>query len=463
MSEVDVSSVVSRLNRFFDVGQTRRREYRLELLNRLESSLLAMEGEILAALKADLGKSEAEAYTSEIAVVLHELHFTRKNLKRWMKPECVKTPLHLQPARSRILKEPRGVCLIIGPWNYPVQLLLAPLIGAIAAGNCAVVKPSELAPKTSAILAKLLGGLGSESIAVIEGGIEPTTALLNQRFDHIFFTGSTQVGQIVYAAAAKNLTPVTLELGGKSPAFVTADANLALAARRLVWGKFMNAGQTCVAPDYIYVDETIVVPLIEAMKAEVNAQLGANPRQSSDYGRIVNLKNFQRLEKLMFAGKIVLGGEVEVGDLYIAPTIFSGIEWNDPIMQEEIFGPLLPVLTYKNLDDALGEVRRRDKPLAAYMFSDSEIAKRKFLDLSFGGGCFNDTVLHLVNGHLPFGGVGASGIGAYHGKNSFLTFSHQKAVVYKSKFFDAWVRYPPFKGSKAKWLKALFKLSSAID
>lgn len=457
--------IVANLRASFATGQSLPYEFRKQALDRLSKALHQHEGELLAALKADLGKSPAEAYTSEIAIIHHELKYTLKNLWKWMRPRRTPTPMHLQPACSRIYCEPLGVVLIIGPWNYPVQLALVPLIGALAAGNLAVVKPSEIAANSSAALRKLLEAtFPADQVAVVEGGIGPTTELLNQKFDHIFFTGSTPVGKIVYEAAAKNLTPVTLELGGKSPTIVAEDADLELAARRIVWGKFLNAGQTCVAPDYVYAHERVLQPLVSAMEKYIHHQFGQEIQSSPDYGRIVNTRNFARLSHLMETGRILYGGQRDEKSLYIAPTLIGDVGWKDPVMHEEIFGPLLPVLPYRDFASAVAEIKKHDKPLSAYLFTNDGDIKEKFIkELSFGGGCLNDVVVHLANGHLPFGGVGASGIGSYHGEKSFLTFSHQKSVLHKSRFFDVPLRYPPFSDRKIKWLRSLFGLSAKMD
>lgn len=434
-------------------------QQRRESLAKLAAGLKVFERPLYEALKSDLGKSEHESYVSEIGVVENELHAARKHLKKWMKPKCARTPLFLWPGRSRIHYEPLGMVLIIGPWNYPAQLVLAPLVGAIAAGNAVVIKPSELAPATSKILAEMLRSVLRDQCVVVEGGIEPTTDLLKEKFDHIFFTGSTKVGKIIYQAAAAQLTPVTLELGGKSPAFVMPSADLDLAARRLVWGKFLNAGQTCVAPDYVYVHKTVKDSLLSKMAAEIQRQL-PNARQNPDYGRIVNTANFERLSRMVDRSRVYIGGEVDGNNLFIAPTVLNNSQWSDPVMGEEIFGPIFPVLEFENFEEARQEVLKHGKPLAAYMFTSDSGDKRHFTsELSFGGGCINDCVVHLVNDHLPFGGVGASGMGGYHGHHSFLTFSHHKSVIQKSKWLDLAVRYPPFSPAKLTQFNILFRIS----
>ncbi len=440
-------------------------DFRRAQLQKLARALIANEQELLTALSKDLGKSAAQAYTSELAIIHYELKFTLRHLKGWMKPARVKTPLHLLPARSGIHFDPLGVVLIIGPWNYPVQLTLLPLIGALAAGNTVLIKPSEIAAHSStAIRALIEGAFPPDEVVVVEGGLEPTTELLKQKFDHIFFTGSTAVGRIVYEAAAKALTPVTLELGGKSPVIIDADADVELAARRIAWGKFLNAGQTCVAPDYVYVHESVQDRLIRGLEKSIYHQFGHEPGSSPDFGRIINERNFNRLLRLMESGRILYGGQKNAAVRYIAPTLIGDLGWDDPIMHEEIFGPLLPVLTFKDMDEVFGTIKAHAKPLSAYLFSNSSGTQRRFLtELPFGGGCINDTVLHLANAHLPFGGVGESGIGSYRGEHSFRTFSHQKSVLHKSRFWDVWLRYPPFTSRKAGLLKTMFGLSAKLD
>jgi aldehyde dehydrogenase (NAD+) len=457
---MNIAQSVLALRQAYEKGGTPTLKQRLATLDKLAAALKVFERPLYEALKSDLGKSEHEAYVSEIAVLENEIHTVRKHLKKWMKPKCVRSPIYLWPASSRIYYEPLGVVLVIGPWNYPAQLVLGPLIGALAAGNAVVVKPSELAPATSRVLTEMLRSvLRADQVLVVEGGIEPTTELLKQKFDHIFFTGSTKVGKIIYQAAAAQLTPVTLELGGKSPAFVMPSADLDLAARRLVWGKFLNAGQTCVAPDYIYAHSSIKDQLLAKLSEEIRRQLGA-AQASGDYGRIINATNFDRLLKMLDRKKIYFGGETDRSQRFIAPTILNNAEWTDAVMGEEIFGPILPVLSFENFASAGAEALKHGKPLAAYIFTSDSGDKREFLqNFHFGGGCINDCIVHLVNDHLPFGGVGASGIGGYHGHHSFLTFSHHKSVVQKSKWLDLAVRYPPFSAGKLASVKALMKMA----
>lgn len=445
--------------KFFREGSTRDLKFRDRQLEYLENLITNNERKITEALRLDLGKPEQEAFVTEIAMVVSEIRHTRKNLRRWAKPRRVPSSLVLFPASSHIYREPLGVALIIAPWNYPFMLALSPLVGAIAAGCCAIVKPSEISSHTSRLLHDLLtSAFASDYISVVEGGVAETTTLLELRFDHVFFTGSTQVGRIVAAAAAKHLTPTTLELGGKSPAIVCADADLEVAARRIVWGRFMNGGQTCVAPDYIYCHESIASRFVERARHYLREFYGPDPSKSPDYARIVSHSHFDRLDRMLGPTPDVhVGGEREREKKYIAPTILKGATWDSPAMQDEIFGPILPVMTYSRIDDVFARLRTTEKPLAAYIFTENTFVQQKFVELvPFGGGCINDTVSHLGSANLPFGGVGASGYGAYHGERSFLAFSHEKSVLKKSRYLDLSVRYPPYKPWKMKILRLLF-------
>lgn len=450
------------LKAFFHSGKTRPLAFRLKALERLQEAIEKNQDRIAEALAADLDKPRQEALVGEVALVIEEIRIARHRLKKWMRPVRAKTSLVLWPAKSRIYFEPRGLVLIISPWNYPVLLSLSPLVGAIAAGNCAVVKPSELTPKTSGLIAELIGSIFARDYCrVVVGGVDVTTALLAEKFDHIFFTGSTAVGKIVMSAAAKNLTPVTLELGGKSPAIVCDDSNLALAARRIAWGRFQNAGQTCVAPDYVYVHESVAPEFEQQILISLKEQFGDDPRKSSSYGRIVDARNVQRIAKLIETGKAICGGEVNAPERYIAPTVMTRVGWDSPSMQEEIFGPLLPVLTFKNLEEVYEILQSKAKPLAAYFFSNSRARQKEFIArVSFGGGVINDTVLHLCNSHFAFGGVGDSGMGSYHGFDSFKTFSHAKSILFKSRFLDLRARYAPYSESKTRFLARFFGLST---
>ncbi|MFD1175488.1 aldehyde dehydrogenase [Paenibacillus puldeungensis] len=444
---------------FVRSGATRSVEFRLRQLEQLKTAIKQKEHLIIEALYKDLRKSEFEAYATEIGYVYDTIGYVMKHLKSWAKPKRVRTPIVHIGSSSYVHPEPYGSVLIIGPFNYPFMLVLDPLIGAISAGNTAVVKPSEYTPHVSKVISDLLGELYDESyVRVVEGGKEATSSLIHAPFDCIFFTGSTQVGKIVMEAAAGNLAPVVLELGGKSPCIVDREVDLDLAAKRIVWGKFLNTGQTCVAPDYILVHEAVKQELIAKMKQQITAFFGSDPQQSLDYGRIVNERQWDRLLGLLEPSKIVAGGASDRSDLYLAPTIMDHVSWNDKVMGEEIFGPILPVMEYRDLDAALQQINERPKPLALYLFTKNKGTEQKVMDsVSFGGGCVNDTVLHLVSPYLPFGGVGSSGMGAYHGRHSFDTFSHQKSVLKKSTRVKLDFLYPPYSASKLNVIKKFMK------
>ncbi len=453
-----VSSTVEHLRESFDSGQTRSLEARQRQLAGLARFVHEREREMQQALHDDLGKPALEAYVAEISFIANELAFTSKRLRSWMKPERVPTPLAAQPGRSRIYREPLGVVLIVGSWNYPLQLTLGPLLGAIAAGNCVVLKPSELAPATSALLARFIPQyVDNDWVRVVEGGPSETGALLAERFDHIFYTGGSTVARIVMQAAAKHLTPVTLELGGKSPCLVDEDADIAVAARRIVWGKFMNAGQTCIAPDYVLVHENVEGQLLSRMKQTVHDFYGDNPAASPDFARIVNPRHHRRLMNLLpGSGQILVGGGGDESERYIEPTILHDVPPDAPIMAEEIFGPILPVLKVKNIDEAIAFVNQRPKPLALYFFTRHEQTRARVLDrTSSGAAVVNHTCVHPIIPSLPFGGVGPSGMGAYHGKATFETFSHRKAVLLKPAGMDLPILYPPYDKKKQKWLRRL--------
>ncbi len=455
----DLASIgieVDRLRTSFNAGKTRSEGWRRAQLQAVKA-LIKENGEALTdALAADFGKPTLEALAADVGATSQDVAFTLKNLSKWMKPQKVSSPLMVQPGKSKILSDPLGVVLIISPWNYPVQLLLSPLVGAIAAGNCAVLKPSELTPHTSALLAKLVPKyLDPECITLIEGGVEETTEVLNHRFDHIMYTGNGVVAKIVMAAAAKHLTPVTLELGGKSPVIVDAKANLDVTARRIAWGKFMNAGQTCIAPDYVLAHSSIRDELIAKIKTATKEFYGDDPKQSKDLARIVNVRHHRRLTQLLKdGGKVAMGGETDEETRYIAPTVLTDVDPTSAVMTEEIFGPILPVLTVESIDEAIVFVNEREKPLALYVFSeDAAVGEAVLSRTSSGGACVNAAILHIANPNLPFGGVGPSGMGAYHGKASFDTFSHKKSVLVKGTWLDIKAMYPPytkFKTSMAK-------------
>ena len=415
------------------------------------------ERRILGALRADLGKGDFEGWLGELALVGGEIDHTLSHLDAWTAPEKARTPLALQPARSRIYRQPLGVVLVISPWNYPFQLAVAPMIGALAAGNAVVVKPSEVAANTSTLLADLLPKyLDSDCVAVVEGAVPETTRLLEERFDHIFYTGNGSVGRIVMKAAAEHLTPVTLELGGKSPCFVDASADLDVAARRIVWGKFFNAGQTCVAPDYILCPPSIEQALVRKLESTVRQFFGDDPQASPDYARIVSDRHLDRLLELLEDADIVCGGQSDRDERYIAPTIVRGVEASHRLMSDEIFGPILPIITSPSTTDSIEFVNQRPRPLALYVFTTERAVAERFLaETSSGGACVNDVIAHLGVPDLPFGGVGASGIGSYHGRASFETFSHRRGVLHKSNYLDAPLRYPPYSDAKLKWAKRL--------
>lgn len=429
---------------------------RLDALERLREAILRKENEICAALSRDLGKCPGEAYMTEIGMVLTEISCAMKNLKKWARPKRVKTPLAQFPSRSYILKEAYGVVLIMAPWNYPFQLTLSPFVGALAAGNHCILKPSNYSPATSQVIFSLIAEcFPVEQAAVVLGGRQENQALLEERFDYIFFTGGVTVGKLVLEKAAKHVTPVTLELGGKSPCIVDETAALSVAARRIAFGKALNSGQTCVAPDYLLVHEKVKERLLKEI-ANCWDEFYGDALKSAQWPRMINEKHYQRVMGLMQGEHIYCGG---VGDgMSIAPTILTDVSWDAPIMQEEIFGPVLPVITFKELDEVIPLINSREKPLALYLFSRSPGNQEKILDkISFGGGCVNDTIIHLATDRMPFGGVGQSGMGGYHGKNSFDTFTHEKSIVQKANWLDIPVRYAPFTQKKTKLVKKLMK------
>lgn len=443
---VNVSDIIKQQRQFFATGTTKDVDFRIEQLKKLKSAVAANQSRIVDAVKADLNRPEYEAYF-EIASI-SEVNYAMKNLKSWVKPRKVPTSIEQFPASARIYPEPLGVVLIIGPWNYPFQLMISPLVGAIAAGNCAILKPSEIAAHTSEVVADMISQTFDRAyIAAVEGGVEISQQLLAEKFDRIFFTGGTKIGQIVMEAAAKHLTPVTLELGGKSPCIVDSDIQVEYAAKRIAWGKFINAGQTCIAPDYLLVDRKIKPALLAAIKQSVHEFYGDDPQQSPDYSRIVNRRHLERLAEFIKEGEIVTGGQIDPEDRYIAPTVIDKVSWDSPVMQEEIFGPILPVLEYDDFGDAIAQINARSKPLALYVFSkDKDKQQRVLRETSSGGVCINDTVMQFGVTSLPFGGVGDSGIGSYHGKASFDTFSHEKSVLQKSFLLDLKWRYAPYQG-----------------
>lgn len=456
---MDIKALVNKQRRYFASHVTFDVDFRISMLKKLRVTIHKYEDEIHKALKADLGKDTMEAFMCETGMTLSELSCQIKNLKKWNRTKYYKTGLANFPAVSKGVREPYGVVLVMAPWNYPFMLCMEPLAGAIAAGNCCIVKPSAYSPATSAVLKKIIEEVFPEEyVAVVEGGRTENTELLHQHFDYIFFTGGVKVGKMVMEKASVHLTPVTLELGGKSPCLVEKSCNLKLTAKRIVFGKYLNCGQTCVAPDYVLVDESIKDDLIKEMKRQIVSMYGERPLENPAYGKMINQKHFDRVTGLIPGEKVVHGGAWNAESLKIEPTILEGVTYDDAVMQEEIFGPVMPVLTYKTLDEAKGFIREREKPLAFYLFTeDKEVEKHFTTYVSFGGGCVNDTILHLASTGMPFGGVGNSGMGSYHGKNSFDTFSREKSILKKSNLIDMPMRYQPYKNIYYKLVKMILK------
>ena len=450
---MNFQEILNEQKEFFNSQKTKNVKFGKRALQQLKEAILKNEDLMYEAIYKDFGKSKFDTFTTEISFVLKEIEFYLKNLNSLSSPKKVRTNLANQVGSSKIYSEPLGNTLVIGAWNYPYQLSLSPLIAAVAAGNTCILKPSEVAENSMKAMAKIINeNFPREYLFAVEGGVEEITGILELKFDKIFFTGSTKVGKIVYEAAAKNLTPVTLELGGKSPAIVAASANLEVAARRIVWGKFLNAGQTCVAPDYILVDERVKDSLVTSLKKYI--QKFSYKADSEQYTQIINEKNFERLIKMIDPENVFYGGNFDAKKRFIEPTILQNVTWEDSVMQEEIFGPILPVLTYKNFNEALLQISKHEKPLAAYLFTNNSEEKDLFTSrISFGGGCINDVVMHLSNDHLPFGGVGNSGIGNYHGKFGFDTFSHQKAILERATWGEPDLKYPPYSEKKLSWIK----------
>lgn len=431
MNPEEIRALVKKQKVFFHTGKTRDIDFRIESLQKLRDALDAHKKDILGAVYTDLHKAEIDAYATELAGVYNEIKVALANIRDWASREKVPTPLFMMPAKSYIYKEPYGVALIIAPWNYPFQLVMMPLVGAIAAGNTAILKPSELSPRTAAIVEKIIRMTFPEDyICVVQGSMEETQTLLAEPVDYIFFTGSVPVGKSVMAAAAKNLTPLTLELGGKSPAIVHESADVPTAASRMALGKFLNAGQTCIAPDYVLVHESVKEALLRDLIQAIRKFYGDDASQHPRYCRIINDRHFRRLTALIDPSKLVYGGRTEAADRYIEPTLLYPSDWSDPVMQDEIFGPILPIIPYSDLDDVIRRINERPKPLSLYMFVNNKAARRKIIrELSFGGGAVNNTIMHIVSHNLPFGGVGSSGMGRYHGKYSFDAFSHAKSIL----------------------------------
>lgn len=457
MNETSESTIDKHLKAqdvFFKAQQTKPIAFRLQQLQKLESAIQKYEKKIVEALWKDLHKSAEEAYLTEISIVLNEIRYHRKNLKQWAKPESVTTPLHLLPSKSSIYFEPLGVALIVSPWNYPFQLLINPLVGAISAGCCAILKASPDAPNLAKVIEEMISECFDPNyITLVQGGKETNTILFRKKFDFIFFTGSPYLGRIVMKAAAEHLTPIILELGGKSPCIVDKDSNLDITAKRIVWGKFLNAGQTCIAPDYLMVHESVKLELFDHMVKHIKQIYGENPEKSKHYGRIVHDNAMDRLLGLIEKEKVIYGGEYDKKERYLAPTIIELKSTDTKIMQEEIFGPLLPVWTFSDIKEAIDYINNNEKPLALYYFGNNKQAEMVLGNTTSGGGCINNTLLHIANHHLPFGGVGNSGMGKYHGKDSFLAFSNQRAILRSPTWMDFPFQYPPFK--YFKWIKKI--------
>ncbi|WP_347925731.1 aldehyde dehydrogenase [Pontimicrobium sp. SW4] len=454
----NIPDVIQKQRAFFKSQKTKDVSYRINILKKLKKEVINREQEVYDALKKDFNKSAFEAFMSEYGLVISELDLVLKNLKSWSKPKRVKSSMLTFPATDYIYKEPYGAVLVIAPWNYPFLLSIEPLIMAIAAGNTVVVKPSELTTHTSQLVTDIIQKVFNEEYATsVKGGVTVSTELLKQKWDYIFFTGSVPVGKIVAKAAAIFLTPVTLELGGKSPCIVDETVEINLAAKRIVWGKFFNGGQTCISPDYVIAHSSIKDRLIEALKDQIIKAYGENSRQSKDFPRIINKKNTNRLKEMLEDASIVFGGECNVEECYVAPTIVDNPSLDSKLMQDEIFGPILPILAYKDNSDISRIINNYDKPLSLYVFSKNKQFTNHIIETySFGGGAINDPLIHFGNHRLPFGGVGASGIGAYHGKHGFDTFSHRKSISKRGTWFDPPVRYAPYNG-KLKLLKRMFK------
>lgn len=458
MALKSIPETIQKHKDFFATHKTKDINFRLTALKKLHAVIEEYEEKIYESLYRDLHKSRFESYLSDVGIVKQELRFHLKHLKSWIKPKRVRTPLVHFLSSSYRYSEPFGLVLIVAPWNYPVNLQLTPLVGAISAGNCVVLKPSKHSSNTSALIEEMITKtFDEEYISVFQGGREVNQALWNEKFDYIFYTGNPPVGKIVMEAASKNLIPVTLELGGKSPCIVENDAKIEYTGRRIVWGKFLNAGQTCIAPDYLLVNKKVKDELIDVLKKYIKEFYGDNPEESPDFARIINDSHFERLTGLMKNGSIIAGGETKKESHYIAPTIIDNITADDPIMKEEIFGPLLPILEYESLEEAIAFVNSRPKPLVLYFFSENRKNQKLILKQTTSGDiCFNDTIIHFGNPHLPYGGVGNSGMGNYHGKTTFDTFSHKKSIIKKSNLFDLKIRYAPYKG-KIKLIKFFMK------
>ncbi len=457
--KLKIKDILTQQQNFFNSNKTKNINFRIEQLSKIKKALKENEGLLYKAIYEDFGKSEFETYVTELSLLYHEINSCIKNIRKWSKRKKVSTGIINFPAKSYIIPEPLGTTLVIGAWNYPYQLSLVPSITSLAAGNTVILKPSELPSKTSEVMAKIINdNFPSEYFCVVEGGIKETTELLEHRFDKIFFTGSIPVGKIIYQAAAKHLTPVTLELGGKSPTFVLADTDIKMTAKRIVWAKFLNAGQTCIAPDYVLVDKSIEERFLEALKNEIKEYHKNTENIEENYLRIINVNNFDRLNKLIDNDRLYFGGKTNRNERFISPTILQNISFEDEVMKDEIFGPILPVISFTKLDDAIKMVKERPKPLSCYIYSKNRKNIDKLLnEISFGGGAVNDSLMHLSNSNLPFGGVGLSGIGSYHGKAGFDTFSHFKSILDKPFWIEPNIKYAPYSTWKLKIIKWLFK------
>lgn len=459
MEREEIQKIIAKQRAFFETGKTLDVEYRIQALKRLRAAVRRHEADIEEALRADLGKSRFEGYMCETGLAMTELTYMIRHTRGFAADRTVHTPLAQFAAHSYVKHSPYGVTLIMSPWNYPVLLALDPLADALAAGNTAVVKPSAYSPETSRVLGELLAECFDPAyVAVITGGRKENGALLDEKFDYIFFTGSQAVGKEVMRHAANHLTPVTLELGGKSPCIVEKTAKIPLAAKRIVFGKYLNCGQTCVAPDYVYCDERVKDELVAEIQKQIALQFGEKPLLNSNYGKIINEKHYHRVMGIIDQKKVVFGGKGDEPSLRIEPTVMEGVTWEDAVMQEEIFGPVLPILSFVDIDQAIAGVRVREKPLALYLFTGSRKVEQKVLKtVSFGGGCINDTLIHLATPYMGFGGVGNSGMGSYHGQESFRTFTHRKSIVKKSTVLDLPFRYHPYSGTKDKLIRLFLK------
>ena len=453
-----IKLILNKQRTFFNLNSTKDISFRKEQLKKLNKVIVDHEKDIINALNKDLGKSEFESYSTEIGMVLSEISYALKHIDNWTKVEKVKTPMTNFKSKSYIYPEPYGNVLIISPWNYPFQLTLLPLVGAVAAGNTAIIKPSSSSIHTSKIMEKIINeNFPEEFIHVLDVESKESRKVLDEKFDYIFYTGSPSVGKMVMKKAAENLTPITLELGGKSPCIVDKEGDLELFAKRITWGKLLNSGQTCVAPDYLYVHKDIKEEFIKYLIKYIEEFYGKDMENNEDYVRIINEKHFNRLNNLIDRDKVIYGGNSDLEKLYIEPTIMDNVNWNDKVMAEEIFGPIFPILEYDSIVEVIEEIKKRPRPLALYIFSTNEkIIDKVINNISFGGGCINDTIMHLTNPNMPFGGIGNSGMGSYHGKYSFDTFTHYKSISNKSLSPDIEMRYPPYKGN-LKWVKRFMK------